>query len=103
MNAMSSFSCAARLRHRHDFQQVAVRILEIETAPATTGVDLTVGGLVGLAAVGDAPALDPAEDGLELCFAHVEGVVTRARVRLVGEIQGQALVDADLREVAPAR
>ena len=44
---------APRLGHGHDFQQVAVRLLEVEATPASAGVDLAVGGAVWPAAVGE--------------------------------------------------
>jgi len=40
---LEEFRLAPRLGHCHDLQQVAVRVLEVETAPAPAGVDLAVG------------------------------------------------------------
>jgi hypothetical protein len=43
---------APRLRDGHDFQQVAIRVLEVEAPPASTAVALAVGMGGWLAAVG---------------------------------------------------
>src|SRR5439155_3055224 len=114
-SASSTRRLASRLGHRHDFQQVAVGILEVEAAPAATGVDVAVGGAVRLAAVQKCLGLHPAKNCLELGVADMEGVV-KARAGLgvqmirpapvlgrVGEGQGQALVDSNLREGAATR
>src|SRR4029450_8861598 len=83
---------------------MAVGVLEVEAAPAPAGVDPAVGVAVGLAAVRDPLALHATEDRLEPPAPDMEGVVqARERVRLVGEVKGEALVDPHLREVAPAR
>src|SRR5439155_18275633 len=102
---------ASCLGHGHDLEQVAVGVLEVQAAPAPARVDQAVGVVVRLTSVRDAPGLHAAEDRLELCLADVERVVmapARAGVearpapglRLVGEIQRQALVDSYLGEVA---
>src|SRR5947208_4637801 len=104
---------APRLGHGHDLQQVAVRVLEVEAAPASTGVDLAVRVAVWPAAVWDAFGLHPGKDRVELRVADMEGVVmalARPGVEpgptpwlgLVGEVKGQAVVDLHLREVALA-
>src|SRR5438093_1323432 len=101
----------SRLGHCHDFQQMAVRVFEVEATPATTSVDLAVGVVVGLAAVGEPFVLHPAKDRLKLCIADVErvmmtpagpGIETRPTPLfcLVGEGEGQVFVDLHLREVA---
>jgi hypothetical protein len=41
------------LAHGHHFEQMSVRILEVEAAPAAPAVNLPVGVSVGLAAVGE--------------------------------------------------
>src|SRR5437667_3056694 len=66
---------APRLGHGHDLQQVAVRVLEVEAAPASTGVDLAVRVAVWPAAVWDAFGLRPSKDRVELGVADMEGVV----------------------------
>src|SRR5688572_16288116 len=100
----SAATLAARLGNRHDLEQVARGILEVEAAPAPPPVDPAVVGFVGLAAVRDPAGLHPAEDRLVLRVAHVERVVVAvdllALVEVVGKVQRQVLVDAHLREVA---
>ena len=91
---------APRLRDGHDFQQVAIRVLEVEAPPASTAVDLAVGVVEWSAAVGQSPGLHPAEDGLELRLADMEGIVMalacpRVEPRStpgfwgIGEVQGE--------------
>ena len=80
LESAMSFPLAPRLGHGHDFQQVAVRVLEVEATPAPAGVDLAVGVAVGPAAVGESLGLHPAEDRLELRLADMEGVVMALRV-----------------------
>jgi hypothetical protein len=92
-----------RLRHCHDFEQVAVRVLEVKSAPAAPGVDLTVAVVVGPAAVGEPFGFHPAEDRLELRLANMKRVVMALGFRLVGEVKGQTIVDLHLREIAFAR
>src|SRR5262245_59044466 len=107
-------SRATGLRHRHHLQQVAVRILEVEAAPTPAAVDPPVGMAVGIAARWDPARLDATEDCLELLVADVKGVVVASAnlgieagpapfLGLVGEVEGQARVDAHGREVAVAR
>src|SRR3989454_5291121 len=111
---LEEFRLAPRLGHCHDLQQVAVRVLEVETAPAPAGVDLAVGMAVWATAVGDPLGRHPGEDRLELRLADMERVVmalarpgVEARPApqfwLVRKIKGQALVHLHLREVARAR
>src|SRR5262245_35152091 len=103
MNAL-----APRLGHGHDFQQVAIRVFEVEAPPAPAGVELAVGVVEWSAAVGEPSGLHPAEDGLELRFADMEGIVMALACPGVeprsapgfwgvSEVQGQALVDLHLR------
>jgi len=60
---------AARLGHRHYFQQVAVRVFEVEASPAPAGIDLSVGVVVWPAAVGEPLGLHSTEDRFELRVA----------------------------------
>src|SRR5262245_52448195 len=100
----SAPTLAARLGNRHDLEEVPRGILEVEAAPAPPPVDPAVGGLVGLAAVGEPPGLHAGEDRLVLRVLHVERVVVGgdllALVEVVGEVQRQVLVDPHLGEVA---
>src|SRR5262249_19244589 len=104
----------ACLRHGHDLQKVPVRILEVEAPSAAASVDLAVLVIIRLAAIEDFLGRDPMEYRFELRIADVEGVVKapagsriEARsapiLRLVGEVERQAIVDLHLREVARAR
>jgi hypothetical protein len=43
---------APRLRYGHDFQQVTIRVLEVETPPTPAAVELAVGVVEWSAAVG---------------------------------------------------
>src|SRR2546427_3249226 len=72
---LEEFRLAPRLGHCHDLQQVAVRVLEVETVPAPAGVDLAVGVAVWATAVGDPLGRHPGEDRLELRLADMERVV----------------------------
>src|SRR4030095_16861859 len=110
---MASFS-APRLATRHYFQQVAVRILEVEASPAPAGIDLAVGVVVWPAAVGESLGLHPTEDRLELRLADMEGVVmalagpgveTRPApcFGLIGKVKGQVFINLYLREMALPR
>src|SRR6058998_1262939 len=100
---------ASRLRHRHDFQQVTIRIFEIETAPAAARVNLAIGVIEGPTAVGQLSGLDLLENRIEFDIADMEGVVmavARAGVeapwfRVVGEGQGEMLVNLHFGEVTP--
>jgi hypothetical protein len=46
---------APRLRDGHDFQQVTIRVLEVEASPASTAVELAVGVVEWPATVGRSP------------------------------------------------
>jgi hypothetical protein len=107
----SSSSLASGLGHCHDLEEVTVGVFEVESAPAPSGVDLTVRVLIGLTAVGDPLGLHSTEDRVELDLADVEGVVLAASrsgvetrptpvLRLVGEVERQALVHSQLGEMA---
>src|SRR5258705_1419168 len=93
---------------------MTVGILEVEATAAPAGVDLAVCVAVRLAPVGKCLGLHPAEDGLELLVADVKREVETQtvprrsggiapRVRIVGEVEGEALVDLHLGEVAATR
>src|SRR3984893_10437676 len=81
------------------FEDVAIRVLEIEAAAAMPVVDLHVGARAWAAAIGNALVLDPGEDRVELGFADLEGVVVVLEIAALVEIEGQLLVDLDRREV----
>src|SRR5262245_59738392 len=68
-------SLLAGFGYRHDFQQVAIRILEIKTAAAPACVDPAVRGIVRSVAVGHALRFDSREDAIVIRVADVESVV----------------------------
>src|SRR5213593_1345663 len=93
---------------------MAAGILEVEATAAPAGVDLAVGVAVRLAPVGKRLRFHPAEYRLELLVTDVKREMeTEAapwrptgiapRVRVIGEVEGEALVDLHLGEVATAR
>ena len=99
--------------HRHYFEQVAVRIFEVESAPAAPRVDAAVGGVVRSIAIRQSFRFDAREDAIVVRIADVErvvmtlilgGVITRIppALGLVGECQGQARIHLHSREKAVA-
>src|SRR6266542_5803187 len=93
---------------------MTVRVLEVEATAAASGIDLAVGMAIRLAAVGERLGLDPAENVFELLVADVKREVqaqTAPRlvgritpgVGVVGEVEGEGLIDLHLGEVAAAR
>src|SRR5919108_370823 len=103
MNAGISLPLTPRLRHCHDFQQVAIRVLKIEATATAAGINLAVRVIVWPTPVGEPPGLHPAEDRLEVRLTDMEGIVMALGFWIVGEVKGQALIDLHLREVALAR
>src|SRR6266478_3954398 len=81
------------------FENVPVRVLEIDATPAVPVIDLHVGARARAAAIGDAFVLDPGEDRVELGFADLEGVMVMLEIAALVEIEGQLLVDLDRREM----
>src|SRR5215475_11258285 len=90
---------ASRLGYCHHFKQVAVRILEVETASSTACVELPIGVIERRAPVGETLRLHAAEDRLELRFADMKCVMLGPRFWLFVKIKGQAVVDLHLSEV----
>ena len=62
---------------RHDFEQVSVRVVEVETAPAVVFVQLAFALLAGVGPVTDLSLPDATEHRVELVVADQEGVVLR--------------------------
>src|SRR5262249_10386542 len=89
---------AVRLCRQH-LEHVAVRISEIKTASATTAIDLHIVERAGSTAVRDALGTDAVEDAVKLRFIDLEGVVVTLELRIIVEIEGQRVVDPQLREV----
>src|SRR5438128_5265826 len=69
---------APRLRHRHDLQQVTIRIFEVKATAATALVNLPVGVIERPAAIRQPLALHPTEYCLKFRVADVEGIVMTA-------------------------
>ena len=102
---------AACLGDGHHFQQVTVRIFEVEAAPAATFIDFAVRVAEGAASIWNPPVLDAFENGVELSIADVKSVMVAsalARIearpspcfRFVGESEGEAVVNLHLGEVS---
>src|SRR5262245_2945002 len=68
---------AAAVWTRDDLQQVAVRVIEVESAPIVPGVDLVAIFAAGICPIGKTPLTNPLEDLVELAFAHQKGIVLR--------------------------
>jgi hypothetical protein len=64
--------------HCHYFQQMAVRILEVETASATTFVDFVVAVAERSTAIRNPFGLYPIEDRIEVGLADVKSIVMTA-------------------------
>src|SRR5919109_5076315 len=84
---------------REHLEHVAVRVAEIETAPATPAIDLRVVERERSAAIGEALGADALEDRVELGLADLERVMVTLELRIIIEIQGQRVVDSQRSEV----
>src|SRR5262249_1114954 len=98
------------LLHRHHFQQVPAGILKIKPAAASSHVDLVVCVTEWPAAVRNTLRLHTFKNRIKLRIANVERIVMAldrrgvkirltTRTAFVSEIECQAVVDLDLREV----
>src|SRR5262245_35644185 len=105
-----SYVLTPRLLHRHHFQQVPAGILEVKPAPAPPRVDFVVCVSEWSAPVGNTLRLHLAKDRFKFGLADLDCIVMaldsrRVKVRLtfraafIGEIECQAVVDLNLREV----
>ena len=63
------------LGHRHHFEQMTVRIFEIEATPTTATINFAVTVAEGAAAIRDSLGLDPIENRVELRLADMESIV----------------------------
>src|SRR4029077_20565262 len=84
---------------RQHFEEMAVRVAEVEAAAAMAVVDLHVLGRARPAAIGETLAADAIKDPVELCLAHLEGVVMPLEAVPIVEIDRQRLVDPHRGEV----
>src|SRR5712691_5702090 len=87
------------LRHGHQLEHVAVRVLEVDAPAAVPIVELAVVETPRRAAVSDAGFLHAAEDCVEFGVAHVEGVVMAFERRVVVEQERQRLIHPHRREM----
>src|SRR5260370_36406063 len=90
------------LRPRHQLEQVAVGIAEIDAAAAVPVVELAVVEAPRRAAENDLGFLDAAEDGVELGLADMKRVMMTLELGVVIEQQRQRLVDPHRRKIAAA-
>src|SRR5947207_1082835 len=98
----SRFPAAASIRARDDFQEMAVRILEIDAAPAVVMVDLSGFGAGGIGPIGETLLLNAAKRLVELCLGDQEGKMTRRDFALlVHEVEIDAVARRDDDERSP--
>src|SRR5215208_5698073 len=84
---------AILLRHGHELENVAVRILEIEAAAAVPVVELGIGKAPWRAAEGQSGSLDAIKDRVELRVADVERIVMAVeRLHVIVEQERQGIV-----------
>src|SRR5215216_1777692 len=75
-----------------EFQDMAVRVPEVDASPSTAGVDLPILKGTRAASVRDASGLDPAKDRVKFCIAHVKRVVVALKPIAGVEVQRQSVV-----------
>src|SRR5262245_61470208 len=73
----SGSPAAAAIWAGDDFEEVAVWILEIDSAPTVVVIDCTFLFLRGVSPIGQLPIAHPAEDRIELGLADQESIVLR--------------------------
>src|SRR5262245_42694853 len=96
-------SAVAAVRPRDHFEGVAVRVAEIDAAPAVVMVDLAGPPTSRISPVSEATILDAAEDGVEFSFTDQESVVLRPdRALGVGKVERDTVVQLNDVEVAEA-
>src|SRR5713101_222774 len=96
------FRCGP-IRPRNDFQQMAVRIVEIKTAATIEVVDLPTPITVKIRVESNAGAFDAGERGIEFALADEEGVVLSAELGGVGVVERYPVAGADRDEMRPLR
>src|SRR5215469_4717276 len=78
---------------RDHFEVVAVRVAEIDAAPAVVMVDLAGPATSRISPVSEAAILDAAEDGVKFSFADQKSVVLRPdRALGVGKVERDTVV-----------
>src|SRR5262245_48613682 len=68
---------AAAIGAGEDFQEVTVRILEIDSAAAIIVIDFTRLGFGGIGPIGTPPLSNPSKNFVELSLTHKKGIVLR--------------------------
>src|SRR5438105_7704284 len=86
-------------RCREHLEDVAVRVADIETAPAAPTIDLHVIERARSAAIGEALGAHALEDRVELGLIDLERVMVALELRIIVEVQGQRVVDSQRSEV----
>jgi hypothetical protein len=82
---------ARSLRHGHQLQHVAVRVLEVKAAAAAPVVELAVLQAPGRAALGETRLLHAAEDRIELAIAHMKRVMVALELAVVVAMRRRSL------------
>src|SRR2546427_7308822 len=77
---------AAAVGTGDDFEQVSVRILEVDPTPIIPAVDLLALAAVRIGPVGKSPLPNPREDRVEFEFAYQEGVMLRCDLSVSASI-----------------
>jgi hypothetical protein len=88
------------LRSRHKFQNMAVRVAEVNSAASFARVQLPIVKASGLASIRNPGILDAPEDGIELALANVKRVVVVFKRFGVVKIKGEILVNSNGSEVS---
>src|SRR5262245_36747112 len=83
-----------------ELQDMAVRVPEVDASPSTAGVELPILKGTRPAAIRDTGGLDPVEDRVKFCIAHVKRVVVAFKLVAGVEIQRQGVVHLHGCEVA---
>src|SRR5882724_7257507 len=78
---------------------MAVRVPEVDASPSTAGVDLPILQGTRPASIRDAGSLDPVEDRVKFCIAHVKRIVVALKPVASVEVQRQSVVHPHGREV----
>src|SRR5205823_2984882 len=89
-----------RVTDRQDLPEMAVRVFPIDAAAAKTRVDAQIVLTTRRAAIDDAVRANTAEDRVEIRVAHAKAEVMALEALARGEVERQALVHEDGREVA---
>ena len=93
---------AAAIGAGEDFQEVTVRVLEIDSSAAIVVIDFTRPGFGGIGPIGTPPLSNPSKNFVELSLTHKKGIVLRLYFAVgVHEIDVGAVVSRDHLEGSP--